>query len=215
MTKGGAQVPFEFAPVPLWLVKRPEVSSSAKVLYGVLLRCAGSADAVEHWSLRRLGIATGRSRDSVKLRLRELRDWALIDLDPGMGRRPSRVTFLAHAWIPEGENLPLLGGGAGEKPPPQRGKILPVRGGKNAPSISKETLKDDEKEARPRSGRLEAKEPKPPSAAPLSHSEEVNGSCVGSSTDVGALENAPAPGESGNPDLAALLEGLTRHLAMP
>ena len=85
--------------IPVWVARRKELSTGAKLAYGALCRHAGKNG--ECWmSQRTLAQELGRSRDSINRWVKELKEYGLIKvLSRGRGRtRLYRFIFKAE-WI--------------------------------------------------------------------------------------------------------------------
>ncbi len=92
---------FNGSQVPAWLSVRTEVSPSAKLCYGRLMRYSGK-DGCAYPKMATLGTEIGKSQRQVRRLVQELRDHGLIETsDRRKQGLPCEFFFLDHPWIHE------------------------------------------------------------------------------------------------------------------
>ena len=89
--------------IPTWLLVRPEISSSAKFVYGILCWCANKKTGAAFPSQGRMAVGLGVSERTVRYALAELVRQGLLK-QAQLGKKcTNRYFFLWHRWM-EGEN---------------------------------------------------------------------------------------------------------------
>jgi len=86
-----------FAPIPLWLLQRHEVSFGAKCLYGRLVLYAGK-NGVAFPNQVTLAAELGITARQVRRLIKELEGHKLIEAKKRGFQGPDRYVFLYHPW---------------------------------------------------------------------------------------------------------------------
>lgn len=98
--------------VPAWLLSRPEVNISAKIMYGQLVKHAGRGRFFCWPSVSTLARALGMGERTVRRAIEELERHNLIEVSVRHGHS-SVYHFLEHPWIPvdpgQGDGPPRWG----------------------------------------------------------------------------------------------------------